>query len=104
MIQGGLKVIACGANVPFIDDEIFFGETAKKVDQKIALIPDFLANCGMARVFAYLMQKNIEISDENIFNDVSNVIRQYLSNLYIEDNSNFNISRRSLEHTIKKQD
>ena len=102
MIQGGLKVIACGANVPFIDDEIFFGETAKKVDQKIALIPDFVSNCGMARVFAYLMQKNIEISDENIFNDVSNVIYQYLNNLYIEDNSNLNISRRSLEKAIKK--
>lgn len=102
MIKGGLKVIACGANVPFIDDEIFFGETAKSVDQQISLIPDFVSNCGMARVFAYLMQKNISITDESIFNDISNIIRGFINELYIEDKSNINISRRSLIKALKK--
>lgn len=36
-------------------------------DQQVAVIPDFIANSGMARVFAYLMQPNVEISDEAIF-------------------------------------
>jgi hypothetical protein len=51
LINAGLEVIACGANVPFVDDEIFFGPTAKYVDETISLIPDFIANCGMARGF-----------------------------------------------------
>ncbi len=102
MVKGGLKVIACGANVPFIDDEIFFGATAKRVDQQISLIPDFVANCGMARVFAYLMQKNISLSDDRIFDDISDVICGFIRGLHIENNSHLNISRRSLEIAMKK--
>jgi glutamate dehydrogenase/leucine dehydrogenase len=101
LLKGGLKVIACGANVPFTDDEIFFGDTAKSVDKRISLIPDFVANCGMARVFAYLMQKNIKITDQSIFEDISSVIYRFLNDLYILDKSHLNISRRSLEKVIK---
>lgn len=60
LISGGLEVVSCGANVPFADPEIFFGPIAEYTDNKVALIPDFIANCGMARVFAYLMQSNVE--------------------------------------------
>ena len=56
MIAGGLEVISCGANVPFADPEIFFGATGEYTDKKVSVLPDFIANCGMARVFAYLMQ------------------------------------------------
>lgn len=78
MQAGGIEVIACGANVPFIDDGIFFGPTATRLDQEIALIPDFIANCGMARVFAYLMQPDVEVTDQAIFKDVSATIRRAL--------------------------
>ena len=54
MIKGGLEVISCGANVPFADKEIFFGSIGEFADKKISVLPDFIANCGMARVFAYL--------------------------------------------------
>lgn len=78
MQAGGIEVIACGANVPFIDDGVFFGPTAIRLDQEIALIPDFIANCGMARVFAYLMQPDVEVTDQAIFKDVSATIRRAL--------------------------
>ena len=55
LLASGLQVISSGANVPFADPEIFYGEIAESVDERIAVIPDFIANCGMARVFAYLM-------------------------------------------------
>ena len=42
------------------------------------MIPDFIANCGMARVFAFLMGKNVKITDDAIFQDVSNVIYKAL--------------------------
>src|SRR5690606_12517301 len=71
MIEHGLEVIAPGANVPFKDQEIFFGPIAEYADQRVALVPDFIANCGMARVFAYLMESEIEITDEAIFQDIS---------------------------------
>ncbi len=56
LINKGLNLVACGANVPFADPEIFMGPIARSVDERIAVLPDFVANCGMARVFAYLMQ------------------------------------------------
>lgn len=76
MIQNGLKVVSCGANVPFQDPEIFLGETGTYVDKQVAVIPDFIANCGMARTFAYLMQPDVSIDDEDIFTDVSDTIER----------------------------
>ncbi len=101
MIANGLEVISCGANVPFSDDKVFFGETAKRLDSEITLIPDFVANCGMARVFAYLMQKNVELTDESIFNDISNVIKNFLERLYSEDTTPNFISTRSLINALE---
>ncbi|TXB61514.1 Glu/Leu/Phe/Val dehydrogenase dimerization domain-containing protein [Phaeodactylibacter luteus] len=75
MIASGTEVISCGANVPFEDDGVFFGPTAAWADEQISLIPDFIANCGMARVFAYFMQAEAEMTDEAVFNDVSETIR-----------------------------
>jgi len=78
MIQSGLQIISSGANVPFADKEIFFGPIARAVDQKVAVIPDFIANCGMARVFAYLMEPGAESTDEAIFDDVSKTMQKAL--------------------------
>lgn len=78
MIANGLEVVSCGANVPFKDQEIFFGPTANLVDNHVSLIPDFVANCGMARVFAYLMGSGVEVTDEAIFADTSHTIYQAL--------------------------
>lgn len=87
MMAAGTKVIACGANVPFADPEIFYGEIAERCDSRISLIPDFIANCGMARVFAYCMQEKIELSDAAIFEDTSDTIYHALKKVK-ERNSN----------------
>lgn len=73
-----LEVVSSGANVPFKDSEIFFGPIMEKADQMAAIIPDFIANCGMARVFAYLMSDEAEVTDEAIFQDVSHTIGEAL--------------------------
>ena len=57
MISSGLEVISSGANVPFADKEIFFGPIMEYTDQKVSIIPDFIANCGMARVLCLLHGK-----------------------------------------------
>ena len=77
MAKAGMEVIAAGANVPFADKEIFFGPIADFADNQVAVIPDFISNCGMARVFAYLMSNDLkEITDEGIFEDTSAIIRE----------------------------
>ena len=79
LLVSGLQVISSGANVPFADPEIFYGEIAESVDERITVIPDFIANCGMARVFAYLMScENIDMSDKAIFEDTSVIIKEAL--------------------------
>lgn len=85
MVAAGLEVISCGANVPFADSEIFFGPTGLWADEKIAVIPDFIANCGMARVFAYLMSDGAEVTDQAIFSDVSKTIKKALKRTFVEN-------------------
>lgn len=74
MLAAGLEVVSSGANVPFADAEIFYGAIYEHADRAVAVIPDFIANCGMARAFAFLMQGAAEMSDEAIFGDVSATI------------------------------
>lgn len=74
LVENGLKIVSCGANVPFADPDIFLGETGIWLDERVGVIPDFIANCGMARTFAYLMQPNISLEDDAIFQDVSQTI------------------------------
>ena len=97
MIDNGLEVISSGANVPFADKEIFFGPISKSADERVSVIPDFIANCGMARVFAYLMKDNIEITDQKIFSDTSEKISKSLQKVYNKNNS-----RTSMEIALKQ--
>lgn len=102
MLDKGLTVMSCGANVPFVDDKVFFGETAAWVDQEISLIPDFIANCGMARAFAFLMQANVEITDETIFSDASQVIRNALIETYELNTSDKDLFKRAINVALNK--
>ena len=100
LIANGLEVIASGANVPFNDDGIFFGPTLRFADASVAVIPDFIANCGMARVFAYLMQNGAELSDEAIFADTSETIRQALARVHEFNHAKTGITGKALELAI----
>ena len=102
MIDNGLEVISSGANVPFADKEIFFGPISKNADERISVLPDFIANCGMARVFAYLMGDNIEMTETAIFSDTSNRIKNALQNSYNLNKSKQNISKTSMEIALKQ--
>jgi glutamate dehydrogenase/leucine dehydrogenase len=99
----GLEVISCGANVPFADQEIFFGPIATYADTQVAVIPDFVANCGMARVFAYLMnEENEAVTDENIFNDVSKTIKNALEKVYQKNKTKLNLSATALTIALEQ--
>jgi glutamate dehydrogenase/leucine dehydrogenase len=102
MIASGLEVISCGANVPFADKEIFFGSIMEETDSKVSLIPDFISNCGMARVFAYFMEKKVQMTDESIFSDTSNIIKAAIQKTHDVSSDKHNISARAFEIALKQ--
>jgi glutamate dehydrogenase/leucine dehydrogenase len=102
MIDNGLEVISCGANVPFADKEIFFGPIMEHTDYQVSLLPDFISNCGMARVFAYFMERRVQMTDEAIFNDISNKIREAIQNVYNKNQSKTGISATAFEIALSQ--
>ncbi|MCX2679656.1 amino acid dehydrogenase [Galbibacter sp. EGI 63066] len=102
LIDTGLEVVTCGANVPFADKEIFFGPIMEYTDQRISLIPDFISNCGMARVFAYFMERRTEMTDKAIFEDTSNTIKKALQNTFKQSVNKTNISSTAFEIALKQ--
>jgi glutamate dehydrogenase/leucine dehydrogenase len=102
LIDTGLELISCGANVPFADKEIFFGPIMEYTDERVSLIPDFISNCGMARVFAYFMERRVGMDDELIFNDTSGTIRRAILNIFKQNTFKTNISRTAFEIAIKQ--
>ena len=103
MTKSGMQVIASGANVPFADDQIFYGPIAEKADGQISVIPDFIANCGMARVFAYLMSNgDVDMSDAGIFQDTSDTIRRALENVHQINKGKTGLTNSAFAIALKK--
>ncbi len=102
MIDTGLEVVSCGANVPFADEEIFFGPIMEYTDGRVSLIPDFVSNCGMARVLAYFMEKRVGMDDDLIFKDTSNTIRKAILNIFSQNASKTNLSKTGFEIALKQ--
>ncbi|MFD2543701.1 Glu/Leu/Phe/Val dehydrogenase dimerization domain-containing protein [Lacinutrix gracilariae] len=102
MINTGLEVISCGANVPFADKEIFFGPIMEHTDNRVSLIPDFISNCGMARVFAYFMERKVQMTDEAIFNDTSEIIKKAIEKVHNKNQSKKGISATAFEIALSQ--
>ncbi|HEA28846.1 MAG TPA: amino acid dehydrogenase [Leeuwenhoekiella sp.] len=102
LIDTGLEVISCGANVPFADTEIFFGPIMEQTDERTALIPDFISNCGMARVFAYFMERRVQMTDEAIFNDTSLTIKNAIRKTFDNNSDKKNLSRTAFEIALQQ--
>ena len=104
MIDAGLEVISPGANVPFADKEISFGPIMEYADKHISLLPDFISNCGIARVFAYLMEGRVVIpmKDKAIFDDTSNTIKKALQRTFNKSESKTKICSTAFEIALKE--
>jgi len=104
MIETGLEVISPGANVPFADKEIFFGPIMEYTDQKTSLLPDFISNCGIARVFAFLMESKVELPmhDQVIFDDTSQTIKRALEKVYKKHPYKTDICKTAFEIALKQ--
>lgn len=104
MIENDLECISCGANVPFSDPEIFYGSIAEYVDNNVALLPDFIANCGMARTFAFLMdpENDKKLTDVDIFSDISGTIGEALKRVHSVSASTTKIAETAFGISLKE--
>lgn len=103
MTRAGLQVISSGANVPFADPQIFYGSIAELADESLSVIPDFIANCGMARVFAYLMSNgDVDMTDAGIFNDTSRTIHAALHAVHQRNREKKGITKTAFEIALSK--
>lgn len=71
----GVRLIASGANQPFPEFKIGSTRVQENADRRFSILPDFLANCGMARTFSYLMaDDDARPTDAVIFDAVDRTI------------------------------
>jgi hypothetical protein len=67
------------------------------------MIPDFISNCGMARVFAYLMSNDIKtITDKGIFEDTSATIKNALIHANSVNPAKTGIAKAAFEIALKQ--
>jgi glutamate dehydrogenase/leucine dehydrogenase len=102
MKENGVKVLACGANVPFRDDDIFYGSTAEFADANFSVIPDFIANSAMARAFNYLMSQKVSLDESGIFNDASQTIYNALKVVVDRAPEGKKLSATALEYVLEQ--
>lgn len=90
MKRAGISIVSCGANNPFaynprnthlaawVADML---DLQREADQLFTIIPDFVANCGMARTFGYLMAAGAKTDATSIINDSGNAIDKAIEKL-----------------------
>ncbi len=77
----GVGLIACGANQPFAEAALGDTSVQRLADRRFRVLADFVANCGMARAFSYLMQDDAVLAPEAIFGAVDATIGGTLEEL-----------------------
>ena len=73
-------------------------------DKHLSLLPDFISNCGIARVFAYLMESRVELpmEDKAIFDDTSEIIKNALTKTHGKNSSKTEICKTAFEIALKQ--
>lgn len=56
LTRNGLSVFASGSNIPFSEEDYLYGELAQYVDERLAFIPSFVANSGLASAFSSIIK------------------------------------------------
>lgn len=74
LAHAGVRVVACGANQPFREVKAGSTRVQQRADRHFSILPDVLANCGMARTFSYLMEEHAQPHDRGIVAAVDRTI------------------------------
>ena len=74
LARQGVRTIACGANQPFRENELGATEVQRFADTNFTVVPDVVANCGMARAHSFLMNPSIDPFTSGVFTAVDRTI------------------------------
>jgi glutamate dehydrogenase/leucine dehydrogenase len=77
----GIRTIACGANQPFREIKLGSTRVQRMADSRFAVLPDVVANCGMARAFSYLMEHPAPADPDAVFSAVDETVRTALDGI-----------------------
>lgn len=77
----GVHTVVCGANQPFREAKLGATRVQRLADSRFTVIPDILANCGMARAFSYLMQSPERAGTAPVFEAVDATISAALAEI-----------------------
>ena len=102
MMRSGLELIVPGANVPFADTATLYGTTYAHADTKVSVVPDFIANCGMARALAHLMAADHLPSPSSIFDDVSQTIFDAIDSCHAHSRARTGVARTALHIALQR--
>lgn len=81
LARQGVHTIACGANQPFREAKLGATRVQRMADARFTVIPDVIANCGMARAFSYLMQSSVVPGSGALFDAVDSTIALAISEI-----------------------
>jgi glutamate dehydrogenase/leucine dehydrogenase len=79
--QQGVRTIACGANQPFREERLGATRVQRIADEHFTIVPDIVANCGMARAFSYLMGEAETTAPAAVFQAVDRTIATALGDI-----------------------
>jgi glutamate dehydrogenase/leucine dehydrogenase len=79
--HAGVRMIACGANQPFREAKLGATRVQRLADQYFTVIPDVVANCGMARAFSFLMENPSDPDPASVFAAVDETIAGALAEI-----------------------
>ena len=74
LAAAGVSVIASGANQPCAVCQLGAPIVQQRADRRFSIIADFIANCGMARAFSYLMEPGATPTADAVFAAVDGTI------------------------------
>jgi glutamate dehydrogenase/leucine dehydrogenase len=79
--RAGVTTIACGANQPFREAKLGATRVQRLADTQFTIVPDVIANCGMARAFSFLMQEPFAADVDPLFHAVDTTIHTTLDEI-----------------------
>lgn len=97
LLSAGVKIIVCAANNPF--DSV---DTEEFADSVFSVLPDFLANCGTARLFSYFMTPDCVLGENAFFDDLDKCLQKNIDKIFERNKSGKHISATMYEIAMEK--
>ncbi len=101
LVQSEVQLISCGANAAFNETQLLYGQTTQYADERLSVIPDFIANCGMARVFSFCMENAQPLTEAHIFQAVSSTIYGALERVRTHTPDGKKIAAQAFRHVFE---